>query len=54
MSVQPGIDDLNQARIEARAMEWLRAGRETYKREAMGNEPVKPSDIIRTAEKDTP
>lgn len=47
-----GGDDLNQARIEARLLEWMRAGREVYKLEVKGDHPARPSDIIRTAEKE--
>ena len=37
-------------RISLRVMEWARAGRELYKREAMGDKPVLPSEVISTAE----
>ena len=51
MSIQPDLDALNAARVVDKFFDWARAGREIYKREAAGDHPVKPSDIIRTAER---
>lgn len=51
---QPAPDTLNEQRIIAKGADWMRAGRELYKREAIGDYPVKPSDIIRTAEDPRP
>ena len=53
MSVQPDHNSLNVMRIIDKGADWMRAGREVYKREAKGDHPVKPSDIIRTAEQGT-
>jgi hypothetical protein len=41
---------LNQARIEARLLEWMRAGRELYKAHAKGVTSIDPADIITRAE----
>lgn len=38
------------ATVHARIALYARAGREVYKRRNAGDEPVTPSDIIRTAE----
>ena len=51
MTVQPDMDDLNQARITARVAEWARAGRELYKLHAHGVTSVNPGDVISRAER---
>ena len=51
MTIQPDHNSLNVARIIAKGADWMRAGREVYKREAKGDHPAKPSDIIRAAER---
>lgn len=55
MSIQPhDIEALNSARIIDKFFEWARVGRQTLKQEAAGDEPCRPSDIIRAAEKEHP
>jgi hypothetical protein len=50
MTTQPDHGTLNLARIEAKMLDWARAGRQVYKMEARGDQPVRPSDIIHLAE----
>jgi hypothetical protein len=50
MSTQPDHSTLNLARVEEGIRMWARAGRQVYKMEARGDQPVRPSDIIHLAE----
>ena len=43
-------DTLNQARIQARLEEWMRAGRLIYKLNAKGVRSIDPADVITQAE----
>jgi len=42
------------ATVHPRIAQYARAGREVYKQRNGGDLPVKPSDIIRTAEQEQP
>ena len=53
MSIQPNLEALNAARITDGLNRMQRAGQLIYRLEAAGDHPIRPSDIIRTAEGDT-
>lgn len=50
MTADVDMDALNLARIEARLLEWMRAGRLLYKAHARGETNIDPADIITKAE----